>query len=148
MTGVYNPKTFILHATSHRQAFAHCECFSTAASRRSLGSISVPVWLTILSDQLTVIALVSRYLTNKLIVHGFSSKRQALRSPPLDSPACAGSPHSGLSPLSRSYTQLEDRLPMYSSPFRHCPPKVLVRKLEPKASRSTCMPNPRRQRSF
>ena len=25
MTGVYNPKTFILHATSHRQAFAHCE---------------------------------------------------------------------------------------------------------------------------
>ena len=25
MTGVYNPKAFILHAASHRQAFAHCE---------------------------------------------------------------------------------------------------------------------------
>ena len=25
MTGVYNPKTVILHAASHHQAFAHCE---------------------------------------------------------------------------------------------------------------------------
>ena len=39
----------------------------TAASRRSMGRISVPLWLIILSDQLPVIALVSRYLTNKLI---------------------------------------------------------------------------------
>ena len=67
MTEVYNPKAFIPHAASLGQAFAHCERFSTAASRRSLGSVSVPVWLTILSDQLLVIALVSHYLTNKLI---------------------------------------------------------------------------------
>ncbi len=53
-TVVYNPKAFILHAASLRQACAHCERFSTAASRRSLGSVSVPVWLTILSDQLPV----------------------------------------------------------------------------------------------
>ncbi len=66
-TAVYNPKTFILHAASLRQGFPHCERFSTAASRRSLGSVSVPVWLTILSDQLPVLALVSHYLTNKLI---------------------------------------------------------------------------------
>ena len=32
-----------------------------------MGRVSVPLWLTILSDQLPVIALVSRYLTNKLI---------------------------------------------------------------------------------
>ena len=25
MTGVYDPKTFILHAASHRQTFVHCE---------------------------------------------------------------------------------------------------------------------------
>ena len=25
MTGVYDPKAFVLHAASHRQAFAHCE---------------------------------------------------------------------------------------------------------------------------
>ena len=64
MTGVYNPKAFILHAASLRQAFAHCERFSTAATRRSLDSVSVPVWLIVLSDQLPVLALVGRYLTN------------------------------------------------------------------------------------
>ena len=63
-TGVYDPKAFILHAASLGQAFAHCPKFLTAASRRSLGRVSVPVWLTILSDQLPVIALVSRYLAN------------------------------------------------------------------------------------
>ena len=66
-TGVYDPKAFILHAALLRQGFPHCEKFPTAASRRSLGRVSVPVWLDILSDQLPVVALVSRYLTNKLI---------------------------------------------------------------------------------
>ena len=64
---VYNPKAFIPHAASLRQAFAHCAIFPAAASRRSLGRVSVPVWLVVLSDQLPVLALVSRYLTNKLI---------------------------------------------------------------------------------
>ncbi len=57
VTELYNPKTFIAHAASLRQGFPHCERFSTAASRRSLGSVSVPVWLTILSDQLPVKSL-------------------------------------------------------------------------------------------
>ncbi len=65
--GVYNPKAFILHAASLRQGFPHCARFLIAASRRSLGRVSVPVWLTILSDQLPVIGLVSNYLTNNLI---------------------------------------------------------------------------------
>ncbi len=69
MKGVYNPKTFIPHAASLRQAFAHCAIFLAAASRRSLARISVPVWLIILSDQLPVVALVGRYPTNKLIGH-------------------------------------------------------------------------------
>ena len=69
MKGVYNPKTFIPHAASLRQAFAHCAIFLTAASRRSLARISVPVWLIILSDQLPVVALVGHYPTNKLIGH-------------------------------------------------------------------------------
>ena len=71
LTGVYNPKAFILHAASRRQGFPHCERFSTAATRRCLDSVSVPVWLTILSDQLPVLALVSRYLANKLMGRGF-----------------------------------------------------------------------------
>ncbi len=63
-TGLYNPKAFITHAASLRQAFAHCARFPTAASRRSLDRVSVPVWLIILSDQLPVFALVGRYPTN------------------------------------------------------------------------------------
>ena len=64
----FTPKNgVILHAVSLRQTCVHCERFLTAASRRSMGRVSVPFWLIILSDQLPVIALVSRYLTNKLI---------------------------------------------------------------------------------
>ena len=67
MTGVYDPKTFLPHAASLRQSFDHCARFPTAASRRSLGRISVPMWLIILSDQLGVVGLVSHYPTNYLI---------------------------------------------------------------------------------
>ena len=63
----YNPKAFFTHAAWLDQACAHCPIFPTAASRRSPGRVSVPVWLIILSDQLPVLALVSYYLTNKLI---------------------------------------------------------------------------------
>ena len=63
-TVVYTPKSFIPHAASLRQTFVHCAIFPTAASRRSLGRVAVPMWLAILSDQLPVVALVSRYLTN------------------------------------------------------------------------------------
>jgi len=62
--GVYAPKGVFLHAALLGQSFLHCPIFPTAASRRSLDRVSVPVWLIILSDQLGVIALVSRYLTN------------------------------------------------------------------------------------
>ena len=64
---VYTPKGFLPHAASLRQTFVHCAIFPTAASRRSLGRISVPVWLIILSDQLLIVAMVSHYLTIKLI---------------------------------------------------------------------------------
>ena len=63
-TEVYTPRSFIPHAASLRQPLGHCARFPTAASRRSLGRFSVPMWLAILSDQLPVVALVSRYLTN------------------------------------------------------------------------------------
>src|SRR5690554_7471845 len=54
---------------SRRQAFAHCARFLTAASRRSLGRVSVPVWGVTLSGPLPVVALVGRYPTNKLMGH-------------------------------------------------------------------------------
>ena len=66
-TELYDPRAFIAHAASLRQAFAHCARFPTAASRRSLDRVSVPVWLFILSDQLPVLALVGFYPANKLM---------------------------------------------------------------------------------
>ena len=67
LKGVYNPKAFFPHAALLRHAFAHCARFPTAASRRSLGRVSVPVWLIVLSDQLRIVALVGHYPTNKLM---------------------------------------------------------------------------------
>jgi hypothetical protein len=61
---VYNPKAFILHAASLRQGCPHCGRFSTAATRRCLASVSVPVVGIVLSHPLPVVALVSRYLAN------------------------------------------------------------------------------------
>ena len=63
-TGLYNPKAFITHAASLRQTFVHCARFPTAASRRSLVRVPVPVWLIVLSDQLLIIALLVSYTTN------------------------------------------------------------------------------------
>ncbi len=62
--GLYGPKAFVTHAALLGQAFAHCPRFLTAASRRSLGRVTVPVWLIILLDQLPIVALVGRYPTN------------------------------------------------------------------------------------
>ena len=67
---VYNPRAVIPHAALLPQAFAHWARFPTAASRRSLGRVSVPVWLIVLSDQLRIVALVGRYPPNKLIRRG------------------------------------------------------------------------------
>ena len=61
---LYNPKAFVTHAALLRQGFPHCAIFPTAASRRSLGRVSVPVWLIVLSDQLSIFALVGRYPAN------------------------------------------------------------------------------------
>ena len=66
-TEVYNPKTFFPHAASLHQGFPHCAIFPTAASRRSLGRVSVPMWPFNLSVRLPIVDLVSRYPTNYLI---------------------------------------------------------------------------------
>ena len=66
-TEVYNPKTVFPHAALLHQAFAHCAISPTAASRRSLGRVSVPMWPFNLSVRLPIVDLVSHYLTNYLI---------------------------------------------------------------------------------
>jgi hypothetical protein len=75
LTELYIPKDFIAHAALLRHPFGHCAIFPTAASRRSLGRISVPVWPYTLSGRLSIVALVSFYLTNKLMDRGPIPKR-------------------------------------------------------------------------
>ena len=62
--GLYNLPAFIAHAASLRQGSPHCGIFLAAASRRSLGRISVPMCPFTLSGRITIVALVGRYLTN------------------------------------------------------------------------------------
>ena len=64
LKAVYNPKAFVPHAALLRQGFPHCAKFPTAASRRSLGRISVPMWPFNLSVRLLIVALVGRYPAN------------------------------------------------------------------------------------
>ena len=66
-TEVYNPKTVFPHAASLHQGSPHCAISPTAASRRSLGRVSVPMWPFNLSVRLPIVGLVGCYLTNYLI---------------------------------------------------------------------------------
>ena len=77
------------------QAFAHCPIFPTAASRRSMGRVSVPLWLVALSRQLPVIALVGHYPTNELM--GVRPLLRRKNFPP--------ERYRGLSSLSTGYTR-------------------------------------------
>ena len=91
MTELYDPKTFFIHAALLRQACAHCGKFPTAASRRSLGRVSVPMWPITLSGRLPIVDLVGRYLTNKLMGRELISKRiTPFTSLPCDSVVLCG----------------------------------------------------------
>ena len=61
---LYVPKDFINHAASLHQTFVHCGRFSTAATRRCMGRVSVPSVGVRLSPPLGVIALVVYYTAN------------------------------------------------------------------------------------
>ncbi len=76
-------KAFITHAASLHHTFVHCGRFSTAASRRSLGRISIPVWPDTLSGRLPIVALVGHYPTNKLMGRGPINQREVPKEPPL-----------------------------------------------------------------
>ena len=115
-TELYNPKAFFTHAALLGQACAHCRKFPTAASRRSLGRVSVPVWPVTLSGRLRIIALVSRYLTNKLMRHKLII---LCSSPTLIKQRCPRFTYPVLANVSIGYPSHYGRLFMYYSPVRH-----------------------------
>ena len=154
LTVVYIPKDFIPHAASLRQAFAHCGRFVTAAPRGGLGSVSVPMCRISLSAPVSVIALVGLYPTNKLMEHGPLPGRKVCRSrsPTFDQK------HRSASDRIRYYQPFRKsaeadaaipvprvRYPCITHPFATIP-NLFVNKLV--RDRSTCMSQPRRQRSF
>jgi hypothetical protein len=98
LTGLYDPKAFFTHAALLRQGFPHCAIFLTAASRRSLDRVPVPVWLVVLSDQLPIVALVGRYPTNKLMGRGLIAIRQLSRRGHLCRPVQGPAGLCGISP--------------------------------------------------
>ena len=77
LKAVYNPKAVVPHAALLRQGFPHCAKFPTAASRRSLGRISVPMWPVGLSTRLPIIGLVGLYPTNYLMGRDPISHRES-----------------------------------------------------------------------
>ncbi len=132
LTVVYNPKAFIPHTASLRQPCGHCAIFPTAASRRSLGRISVPMWLIILSDQLRVVALVGRYPTNKLIRREPLHRRDlaaAFTSSPCDDDAIRG--------ITRPLGRLSPTEGQVAHVLRTRSPLTLESKLS--SVRTTCM---------
>ena len=95
---LYNPKAFFTHAAWLHQGSPHCAIFPTAASRRSPGRVSVPMWPVILSDRLE-------------IVSGHILKRISLSFPP-----------QGLCGISSRFQLLSPssgQFPRYYSPVRH-----------------------------
>src|SRR5690606_27391574 len=123
------PKAFFTHATWLDQAFPHCPIFPTAASRRSPGRVSLPVWLIILSDQLRIVALVGPYPTNYLIRHRLMHLRKVRRSP-----AFSRRSYAVLVPVSRGY-------PPQMGRFRCIPHPSATRRQGASSPRcrSTCM---------
>jgi hypothetical protein len=112
---VYNPKAVIPHAASLHQACAHCAIFPTAASRRSLGRVSVPVWPVALSGRLPVLALVGHHPTNKLIGREPIPRQTEALSTQTHANPCD---HPVLAPVSEGYPPAQGRLLTCYSPVR------------------------------
>src|SRR4030095_330283 len=114
---VYNPKAVIPHAASLHQASAHCAIFPTAASRRSLGRVSVPVWPVALSGRLPVVALVGHHPTNKLIGREPIPDRKNFPHTPMRAKVI-----SGISPRFRGLSQSQGQVThvlLTRSPLEH-----------------------------
>ena len=127
---LYNPKAFFNHAALLRQGFPHCAIFPTAASRRSLGRVSVPMWPFNLSVRLLIVDLVSRYLTNYLIRRELIFQRIA----PLVFRRCRPNTLCGISDRFQSLSPSERQI---AHALLTRPP--LSTKTEVSVLRSTCM---------
>ena len=131
-TEVYNPKTFFPHAALLGKAFAHCPIFPTAASRRSLGRVSVPVWPITLSGRLPIVDLVGCYPANYLM----GRERTLHRISPLTPPPCGSVVLCGISTCFQVLSPCEGQL---AHALLTRPPLELLLCKHFRNPRSTCM---------
>ena len=124
-------RPFFIHAAWLRQGSPHCAIFPTAASRRSLGRVSVPVWLAILSDQLEIVGLVGLYPTNYLISLGFIPWQVV--SPPL----FISRSYCGISHRFQWLSPSKSQIPKPYSPVRHS--SALKASFQPVTVRLACV---------
>ena len=129
LKAVYDTNAFIPHAALLRQGCPHCAIFPTAASRRSLGRISVPMWPVGLSTRLPVVGWAGLYPTHYLMGRDPIPRRLGLWRGPHAGPAA----HPVLIPFSRGYPGARGRLVTCYSPVRH---SISARR---RVNRSTCM---------
>ena len=90
LTELYNPKAVITHAALLRQTFVHCGRFPTAASRRSLGRVSVPIWPVGLSTRLPVVGTVGRHPAVYLMGRGAIPSRRGFSRGAMRHPGVSG----------------------------------------------------------
>ena len=131
-TEVYNPKTFFPHAALLGQACAHCPIFPTAASRRSLDRVSVPVWPISLSARLPIVDLVGRYPANYLM----GRERTLHRISPLTPLPCSSVVLCGISTCFQVLSPCEGQL---AHALLTRPPLECFLVYTPQHPRSTCM---------
>ena len=132
LTELYEPKPFLTHAALLRQAFAHCAIFPTAASRRSLDRVSVPVWRIILSNPLDIVAMVGRYPTIKLMSRRLLNRWMHIQRHSFMNSFQSCSSYAVLARISPGYPPPKGRSPTCYSPVRHSTHTEVL-------SRSTCM---------
>ena len=89
-TEVYNPKAVFPHAASLHQGFPHCAISPTAASRRSLGRVSVPIWPVGLSTRLPVVGTVGRHPAVYLMGRGAIPSRRGFSRGAMRHPGVSG----------------------------------------------------------
>ena len=87
---LYNPKAFFTHAAWLHQSFLHCAIFPTAASRRSLGRVSVPIWPVGLSTRLPVVGTVGRHPAVYLMGRGAIPSRRGFSRGAMRHPGVSG----------------------------------------------------------
>ena len=83
-------RAYIPHAAWLGQGYPHCPIFLTAASRRSLVRVSVPVWGTVLSDPLAIVDLVGRHPANHLMARMPVRRHRSFEKGTMPSPLLMG----------------------------------------------------------